>query len=235
MAEYGIWLSWNNQQEGFRIPINPARIELGDRGKTQTYDVVGLGEVSVLKGRQLTEFAWSSEFPGQRYPWVVTDVLPPSPFDYVAMLLRWWDTKRPIRFVFVGPTFEINEAVSIEDFRWSESAGAEGDIAYTIRLKRYQFFAAQRVVPVQPAAAAQVDSPAPVQLAKQPPARPDERVPPATYTLAPGDTLWMVAQRVLGDGSRWREIQELNGISDAEVKRLPVGLVLRLPGGVAVG
>lgn len=233
MAEYGIWLSWNNQQEGFRIPINPTRIELGDRGKMQTYDVVGLGEVSVLKGRQLTEFAWSGEFPGQRYPWVVSDVLLP-PYEYVRYLLRWWDTKRPIRFVFTGQAFDINEAVSIEEFRWQESAGAEGDIAYTIRLKKYQFYAAQRVVPVQTGATGSTGA-SEVQLVKQPPARPDERVTPATYTLAPGDTLWSVAQRFLGDGSRWREIQQLNGISDAEVKRLPVGLVLRLPGGVAVG
>lgn len=232
--EYGIWLSWNNQQEGFRIPVNPARIEIGDRGKTQVYDVVNLGEVTALKGRQLTEFAWSSEFPAQRYPWVVADVLLP-PYEYVRFLLRWWDTKRPIRFVFTSAAFDINEAVSIEEFRWSESAGAEGDIAYTIRLKKYQFYAAQRVVPVQATGPTGSTGVSEVQLVKQPATRPDERVTPATYTLAPGDTLWSVAQRFLGDGSRWREIQQLNGISDAEVKRLPVGLVLRLPGGVAVG
>lgn len=224
MSDYGIWLSFNNQEEGFQIPVMPEQIEIGDAGQGQTYDVVGLGQINVIKSPKLTEYGWSSEFPGQRYPWVTVDELLPASM-YVQHLLKWMATKRPIRFVFTGPTFDINTPASIESFTWKEVAGSEGDIAYTIKFRKYVFYAAQKVQIMQPPG-----SSTPV-IQTQPQPRPDDRQVPATYALAPGDTLWAVAQRCLGDGSRWREIQELNGISDADVKRLPVGLVLRLPGG----
>lgn len=48
-----------------------------------------------------------------------------------------------------------------------------------------------------------------------------------SYTIKAGETLWGVAQWHLGNGSRWTEIAELNGIRDP--KRVRAGTVLRLP------
>jgi hypothetical protein len=48
-----------------------------------------------------------------------------------------------------------------------------------------------------------------------------------THTFQADDTLWGLAEQHLGDGSRWREIAELNGISDPTA--IPNGLVLRIP------
>lgn len=39
-----------------------------------------------------------------------------------------------------------------------------------------------------------------------------------------------IAKRELGDGSRWKEIQKLNGLTDAQLKTLKIGSVLKLPG-----
>lgn len=49
----------------------------------------------------------------------------------------------------------------------------------------------------------------------------------ATYTVKRGDTLSGIAQKVLGNSSRWPEIASLNGIRDP--RKLGVGQVLRLP------
>lgn len=218
---YGIWLSFNNQEEGFQIPINPERINIGDGGKGRTYDIDKLGEINVIKNPKLTEYSFESIFPAKHYPFVAASILL-EPRQYVELILKWMGTKRPIRFVFVGKSFEINEAVSIEDFQWHESADNDGDIEYTLRLKKYVFYAAKQVtVTEQPNQTPQI--------IKEKPQRPDDRIPPKEYRMVAGDTLWSIAKRTLGDGSRWREIQQLNGISDAEVKRLPVGKVLKLP------
>lgn len=48
----------------------------------------------------------------------------------------------------------------------------------------------------------------------------------ANYTVRQGDTLWQIAQRLLGDGSRWREIAP-PGLSDPT--RLQPGTVLTIP------
>gem|GEM_PF-3981783 len=50
------------------------------------------------------------------------------------------------------------------------------------------------------------------------------------YTVRPGDSLERIARHELGDGTRWKEIQALNGISDPS--KIVVGAVLRMPGGV---
>lgn len=48
-----------------------------------------------------------------------------------------------------------------------------------------------------------------------------------TYTVKSGDTLWAIAVRLLGSGSRYPEIAKLNGISNPNLIR--VGTVLKVP------
>lgn len=50
-----------------------------------------------------------------------------------------------------------------------------------------------------------------------------------SYTVAAGDTLGTIAQKLYGDFQRFREICTLNGLSDCNI--VSVGQVLRLPGG----
>lgn len=52
-----------------------------------------------------------------------------------------------------------------------------------------------------------------------------------TYTVRSGDTLIEIAESTLGDGSRWHEIAQLNGIKDS--RELAIGKVLKLPTGAA--
>jgi len=48
-----------------------------------------------------------------------------------------------------------------------------------------------------------------------------------TYTVQKGDTLYRIAKMHYGNGNRWQEIADANGISDP--KKLYVGKVLTLP------
>ena len=52
------------------------------------------------------------------------------------------------------------------------------------------------------------------------------------YAVRSGDSMWLIAQRTLGDGERWREIARLNPTVDAN--RLRVGQRLVVPTGARV-
>ena len=59
---------------------------------------------------------------------------------------------------------------------------------------------------------------------------PDQSAAPRTrVTVQQGDTLWDIAERTLGDGSRWREVYNLNTDTIADPNVIDVGWVLQLP------
>lgn len=224
MKVYGVELSFNNKQEIIQLPINPSSIDVDNSGNSKTYEVSGLGEVNVIKDRKLTEYSFSGLFPAQWYPFVTTDKLL-HPVEYIKMIEGWMATKRPIRFIFVSDTYDINTPVSIEAFPWKEIAGSGGDIEFSLKLKQYVFYAAKKITKKPAATLVKGKAAAPVAKVT----RPNDKQQPKTYKLVAGDTLWIVAAKQLGNGDLWKSIQKINGIKDSELKNLKVGRVLKLP------
>jgi len=72
--------------------------------------------------------------------------------------------------------------------------------------------------------------PASPRVAPQSPA-PSPSIPPVRRTaiLRRGETVYGLARRLLGDGSRYREILELNGLTEAQARNLATGTRLELP------
>lgn len=61
---------------------------------------------------------------------------------------------------------------------------------------------------------------------KETPAQKPAASPAATYTVKGGDTLWDIAEKELGNGLRYKEIMELNGLTYITIHK---GDVLKLP------
>lgn len=226
---YSMTLSFNNQAEAIEFPVLPGKIEVSSSGGNKTYDINKLGEINVIGTQRLMEISFESFFPASWFPGCNVSAQELfEPKHYLDYIQRWRESKKPMRLVLVGSTFNINLPVSIERFVPSESGGAVGDIAYQISFKEYRFYAAKKVKVETSGASGTVTMP---KLLSSPnkSARPDTRVQPKTYTLVAGDNLWKVAQKFLGNGARYNEIQKLNGIKDSELKRLPVGKVIKLP------
>ena len=49
-----------------------------------------------------------------------------------------------------------------------------------------------------------------------------------SYTVKKGDTLWALAEKYYGDGSKWKIIAKANGVKDP--KKLQIGTKLKIPG-----
>ncbi|MGQ7886862.1 LysM peptidoglycan-binding domain-containing protein [Paenibacillus sp. WC2504] len=244
---YSINLSFNNSQEGFQFPVNPESLEMSGGSNGKTYDIVGAndgrsesrgGEVNVIKGPKLREISFSGIFPAQFYPFLATNVLY-EPMYYVRAIENWMATKRPVRFIYAGHYEsalaaqgfigqELNIPVSIEKFKWKESAGDSGDLEFDISFREYNFYAARKAEVKTDKTGAQVIIPMSAR-------RPDERIRPSTYTVRQGDTPSRIAMMFYTDGSglpdssRYKDIQKLNGLSDAAAAKLTVGSVIKLP------
>lgn len=244
---YELHLRYNNNQEGFQLPVNPESIEVSEGNSGKTYDIVGAndgrsevrgGEINIIKSPKLRVIQFDGLFPAQFYPFLATTTLY-EPMYYIRAIENWMATKRPVRFIYTGQWEqrlasqgfsgqELNLPVSIDKFSWKEEAGSPGDIEYNITLKEYVFYAAQRVK-------VQTNNDGNPLAVLQSPRRPDERIRPATYTMKDGDTLSKVAMRFyttdsgLPDSSRYKDIQMLNGMTDDVVKKIKTGSVLKLP------
>lgn len=245
MEEFGLFLSYDSLKDNLRLPVNPETLEIKEAGDGKEYSIVGLGGINVLSHPKLTEISFESLFPAQRYPFVVTQGKLLRPFEYVDKIKRWMETRQPIRFVLSGLSvpggqvdlkkvvqqrkrapiseditfkddFGINMAVSIESFDWKLSAGNSGDIEYSLSLKEYVFYRAKEIKQEK-------------GKVKSVSKRPSDKKKPRTYKLAPGDNLWSVAKKQLGDERRAKELQRLNGIKNSELTQLPIGKIIKLP------
>ena len=51
----------------------------------------------------------------------------------------------------------------------------------------------------------------------------------STYTVKKGDTLWSIAQKIYGEGSKWTDIKEANKAMLGTSNSLKAGMVLQIP------
>lgn len=222
LAQKGYYaqMSYNNGEEKLEFPIVPSNVEVSEAGQGKTYNVPGIGEINVIGSKSLSEISFSGLFPAQYYPFVsVSSRNMLQPVQYIKLINKWMRIKHPIRFIFCSDTYDINTAATIESFTWNEAVGTKGDVEYSIKLKQYIFYRARKLKSEGALPTASTGGTT----------RASDKQPSKTYKVVAGDSLWDIARKQLGDSGRHKEIQKLNGISDADVYRLQIGRVLKLP------
>ena len=198
-------LLWhNNGEQRITFTVNPREMVISRPNRNQVYPLAMGGTVNTWGGRGLREVKLTTFLPEKHSPFFDgTDAQ-----SVLSMLRRWQDSGDPIRLI-ISDT-DINDAFLIEDLTETLREG-DNDVGMTLTLREYKFKSSL-------AALAGSGTPA----AK----RQDERIIPETYTVRKGDTLWAIACRFYGDGTRWSVLAAKNGIGDP--KKLPIGKVLRL-------
>lgn len=204
-------LLWhNNGETQFTFAVNPADITVSRPNVNRTVSLAMGGQLNLWGGRGLREVRLDTFLPRESSPFFHGR----SPDTILSLLKSWQDSGDPIRLIISGT--DINDAFLIEDVSQSFREG-DGDVWLSLGLREYKF---QNVSRQQSGQAGQAG------LSGQTAQREDERITPQTYTVVKGDTLWDIAARFYGSGTKWGVLAEKNGITNP--RRLQIGTVLYL-------
>ncbi|MFP4976473.1 LysM peptidoglycan-binding domain-containing protein [Paenibacillus sp. CN-4] len=198
MATLEFWLSTLDFQERFWLPVNPEQLTVKSSHGYEDVQVTQLGEFTIVGDSALREYSFSSFFPKHYDPGYCEYTGIPEPWNAVKTIEDWMKSRSPLRLDITGTSID-KVMVTVRSFQYSERAGSPGDVYYDLELKEYVPVTFRQVDHSKDGASAGGTGP-----------RPDTRTPPAAYIVIPGDTLWKIAQRTLGNGDRWREVYAAN-------------------------
>ena len=215
-SKYQMWLTYNGGAEKFRFPVLPEVINIKDGASNTSVNIQGLGEVVIKQDPTAVIVSFSSFFPAVPFPGVQVDSLTP-PAEIKSKITTWQKGDMPSQFIVTGTA--INSFFAIEDFTCRERGGDIGTLHYSIILKEYKEVHVRQVKVAGQAAT----------LPASAPARVDNRATGKTHTVVKGDSLWVISARLLGSGSRYTEIYELNRSIIKNPNLIFPGQVLKLP------
>lgn len=221
------WLSYDNDRERLRLPVNPESIKQVLPYGYNDVAVSQLGEVTIFGDEGLAEFSFSSFWPRYHNRSYCEYEDFKDRWLFVETIQRWREMKKPIRLIVTGT--RINMAVTIRDFELDvERAGHIGDIYYSISFKEYRFIDLRIESTVNPGKTA-----AKTPAAKRPAAaKPATTNKSRTYTVKSGDSLSRIAanKSIYGDASKWRKIYDANKKTiGANPNNLTAGMKLVIP------
>ena len=205
--------------DGSRIhfPINPERITCQTGNRIQTFDVIELGEISLPRGRVPTRFSFEGFFPGEarRNDPMVKSWR--SPKELAGILSLWRNEGTKLRLLVTETPINHDVYFDGDGSFEHEWRGGHGDCWYSLRFVEARELTIRAEEETAPALVVGVQQTRPV-----PPA-------PKTYTVKPGDSLWAIAKKTLGDGGRWREIYNNNvDVIGKDPNLIRPGQVLRI-------
>ena len=200
ISKYEMWLTYNAEKEKIQLPVHPERLQVQNGSRNDSVDIVGLGEIVIMKSRPAFRLSFSSFFPAAPFPGVQVQSLTP-PLTLVQKINEWKAGKKPIHFIVTSCGIDIYTA--IENFTYYEDGGDPGTYQYTLDLREYREIAVRSVTVNS---ATQIATVEPQDSAP----RVDNTVQPKTYTVKPGDCLYNIAKRLYGKGEEWKKIYAAN-------------------------
>lgn len=235
--------SSNGKGETIPFPLAPEQFNTSVGNKNKTIELVNIGEVNIPKNIGLRvwnfklllpkDFALLTDsyvsqsqnteaFGDYHEPvWYlnrIRDIKERQEIVYLIIIRKYIDSIDGESITYKN-LFGGNVKVTIEDYKVEENAGEEGDFYVTLNLKEYREVGL--VIDTVPTGKVEDGK---IQV-KEEVQRQDSREIPSTYTVKQGDTLWSIAKLQLGDGSEYKTIMKLNGLTSSLIVQ---GQILKL-------
>lgn len=194
------YLSFNNNEERIRLPVLPSSFEVNVPHQNTTVNITNLGEINLIGKTGLMSMTLESFFPNQEYSFCLYKGFS-KPYEYIKQLLKWKNSGKPIRVIVTNTP--INYAMAIESITYSEVDGT-GDVYFSLELKEYKFISATK----------QTTTTSNGTILTTPNTTRQVKSPSDSYVVKQGDTLWLIAKKVTGDGSNYKAIANKNNITN---------------------
>ena len=208
------------------LPIAPEKLNIKTNSSNEIITIVSQGDYNILKDIGLKDINFKVLLPGKPYHFIATLDNYQKPIYYLDKIRVYKENKEPIRLIITrtmqtgADIFTTNILAAIQDYDIDEEAGEEGDIYLNIKLREHReptLVTTQVVNNDTETGVVEV-----VQIVERP-----AKQTPNEHRVVSGDTLWSIAKRKLNNGSRYREIAQLNNIQNPNL--IFPGQVLKLP------
>lgn len=203
------------------LPVNPENLVIKRSAENTNIDIIGIGPATRKGQPGLITMQIKSFFPSPYSQYFKYDVYAQ---DYIDFIYRIWETEninnKVAKLVTMGLDKNFSMWFVIDSFDY-EYVGGDYDIGYTLSIKEYVPYGARTITIPQEGMGE--DRPASTTTVP-------ENNENKTYVVQSGDTLWSIAKRCVGDGSKWNALYELNkDVIGTNPNYIKIGTVLTLP------
>lgn len=213
------------------LPVTPEKLQITINNENKTVTLIDEGEINILKTAGLTDIEFECEIPQVKHPHAIYK----SGFNGAGYFLDYFETlktrKKPFQFIVSrtlpsGKTlFSTNMKVSMEDYKITEQAKNGFDLTVKIKLKQWRDYGTKTVNIVL----RETETVADVEESRAAETSPEPETT-QTYTVVKGDTLWAIAKRYYGNGSKYTVIYSANkSVIGGNPNLIYPGQVLTIP------
>lgn len=193
----------------FELAVNPKQIQVSSDNGDKSIDLLNIGTVMLPGHRNPVKISIQTFLPALGSPFYRGV----SPDSMISMVEKAKNGQKSIRIIISGTNVNHKFIVNSAAATYTEGQN-DVQVAWSFTEDRFSGITA-------------VASMANRYTATGLSQRPDTQETPKSVTVKGGDTLWGFAVQYYGDGTRWQDIAQQNGIIDP--KKLPVGKVLEIP------
>lgn len=211
------------------LPLPPEKIPIKYTGQNKTVTLINGEEINMIRRAGLAEISLDVVIPQMDYPCAVWDGSIDSAEDFIERLKELKEGGSSFEFIVIrdGPGknnfFDTNIDVTLEDFKVSDDVKEGLDLVVSLSMKEYKNYGTKimNFVTLKEQAVPTAPEPEPDRPGAPPAAK--------TYTVSKGDSLWAIARKHLGNGSRWQEIYNLNKDKIKNPNLIYPGQILTMP------
>lgn len=133
--DIGFFIQYNNVV--VQLPVNPEKVSVKFKSNNSTKEIINLGQINLLKNRELAEISFESFFPQDDwFPAIRTRGDFRTPDFYKSFISAIQTLKKPCRLIITG--IGISLKCSIEKFDFYHQSGDHEDAYYSLDFKEYR-------------------------------------------------------------------------------------------------